>query len=159
MFFKKKVKVEAKKGIVTVAKGSLKPITEVEDQVFASKAMGDGYAVAPTEGTICAPASGTIGSIFPTKHAITMVANDGKEIMVHMGIDTVNLKGEGFTSKVKEGQKVVAGEPIALMDLQAIAPKVPSTDVMVIFLNLDGQSVEVKTGPCELAEEDRINVA
>ncbi|MDH6365923.1 MULTISPECIES: PTS glucose transporter subunit IIA [Breznakia] len=159
MFFKRKPKFEAKKGIVTVAKGTLMPITEVEDQVFASKAMGDGFAVRPSEGTVCSPVSGTIGSIFPTKHAITLVADDGKEVMVHMGIDTVNLKGEGFTIKVKDGQKVVAGEPIAEMDLQTIGPKVPATDIMVIFLNLDGQAVTANAGACELAEEGRVTIA
>ncbi|WP_348967387.1 PTS sugar transporter subunit IIA, partial [Staphylococcus capitis] len=82
--------------------------------------MGDGYAIQPSQGQVVAPVNGKILNIFPTKHALGIQSDEGLEILVHMGLDTVELKGEGFTIQVEEGQSVKAGEPLAQMDLASI---------------------------------------
>lgn len=126
-------------------------ITKVPDQVFSQKMMGDGFAIDPIEGQIASPFNGTVLSVFPTKHAIALKREDGLEVLIHLGIDTVHLKGEGFTVFVKEGDKVVQGQEIASMDIQAIQEKVPSIITPVVFTNLaEGQKVVLrKQGPIQ----------
>ncbi|MDG3374879.1 glucose PTS transporter subunit IIA, partial [Vibrio parahaemolyticus] len=89
--------------VYAVATGKVIPITEVGDEVFSQKMMGDGFAVIPESGEIFAPVAGKVTSVFPTKHAIGLVTDSGIEVLVHMGIDTVQLNGEPFTVFVKEG--------------------------------------------------------
>ena len=84
-------------------KEKLKPITEVPDAVFAEKMMGDGFAIVPEEGIVVSPVDGKIVNLFPTKHAIGIVSDAGREILIHVGIDTVNLEGKGFETLVAEG--------------------------------------------------------
>ena len=131
--------------------GTLMEITKVPDQVFSQKMMGDGFAIDPIEGKIASPFNGTVLSVFPTKHAIALKREDGLEVLIHLGIDTVHLKGEGFTVFVKEGDKVVQGQEIAFMDIQAIKEKVPSIITPVVFTNLaEGQKVVLrKQGPIQ----------
>ncbi len=90
--------------------GVLKPITEAPDEAFASKAMGDGYLVMPENGTVVAPEDGEVMFVFPSKHAIGLKAADGTEYLLHIGVDTVKLNGEGFTVFVSDGQKIKKGE-------------------------------------------------
>ena len=87
-------------------KGKVVDITEVPDPVFAQKMMGDGFAVEPANGNIVSPVSGTVSSIFPTKHALGLVTEAGLEVLVHIGLDTVSLEGKPFTVHVAEGQKL-----------------------------------------------------
>ncbi|GAA0355333.1 PTS transporter subunit IIBC [Alkalibacterium iburiense] len=130
--------------IQTVANGQVISITEVNDQVFSQKMMGDGYAVIPTEDKVVSPVSGTIRSIFPTKHAIGIETEDGIEILVHMGIDTVELNGEGFEVFVKEEQTVEAGEKIAEMNRESVQAAGKDTSILVVFTNLtDNQAFEL----------------
>lgn len=128
------------KGLATaifpVAKGAVLPITEVNDEVFAQKMMGDGYAVNPSTNTVVSPVDGTIQSVFPTKHAIGIETASGIEVLVHLGIDTVELEGEGFEIFVEEGQEVIAGDKIAEMDLASIKKAGKDTTIMVVFTNL-----------------------
>jgi PTS system N-acetylglucosamine-specific IIC component len=122
--------------------GTLMEMTEVPDQVFSKKMMGDGFAIDPIDGKVTAPFNGTILSVFPTKHAIALRGENGLEVLIHMGMDTVQLKGEGFTVFVNEGDSVVQGQEIAFMDIQAIKGKVPSIITPVVFTNLEeGQNV------------------
>lgn len=130
--------------IQTVANGQVISITEVNDQVFSQKMMGDGYAVIPSEDKVVSPVSGTIRSIFPTKHAIGIETEDGIEILVHMGIDTVELNGEGFEVFVKEEQTVEAGEKIAEMNRESVQAAGKDTSILVVFTNLtDNQAFEL----------------
>ncbi|OFI46099.1 PTS N-acetylglucosamine transporter subunit IIABC [Floricoccus penangensis] len=133
--------------IYAVADGKLVSITEVSDDVFSQKMMGDGYAVLPTKGEIFTPISGTITNIFPTKHAMGILTDTGIEVLLHMGLDTVSLKGEPFELFVEEGQKVSRGQLIAKVDLEAIKKAGRKTDMIVVFTNADKvEKLTVKTG-------------
>lgn len=113
--------------------GEIIPISEVDDQVFASKMMGEGFAVLPSDGTIKAPISGIVKMIAPTKHAIGIVADDGMELLLHLGIDTVDLNGEPFTLTIKEGETLQQGQVIGTIDLNQIEVKGKDATVMVII--------------------------
>ncbi|WP_231710624.1 glucose-specific PTS transporter subunit IIBC [Gracilibacillus suaedae] len=140
---------------VSPMQGEVMPLSEVPDQVFSQKMMGDGFAVKPTAGEIVSPVNGKIINIFPTKHAIGIEADNGTEILIHIGIDTVNLKGEGFTAKVAEGDEVKQGQTLMEVDLDFISNNAPSTVTPVIFTNLaEGQSIQLnKTG--NINKEDK----
>ncbi|MCF6138142.1 glucose-specific PTS transporter subunit IIBC [Pseudalkalibacillus berkeleyi] len=140
-------------------KGIILPITEVPDEVFAGKMMGDGFAIEPIEGTVVAPTDAKVVNVFPTKHAIGLETADGKEILIHFGIDTVNLKGEGFEVLVEQGDQVKQGQPILKADLDYIEKHAKSTVTPIVFTNLsDGESVNVnKSGQVDLGEEDIIS--
>ncbi|MFI3886780.1 PTS transporter subunit IIBC [Streptococcus parauberis] len=130
--------------IMTVADGQVIPITEVNDQVFAGKMMGDGFAVEPERGEIYAPVSGHITSVFPTKHAFGLLTDNGLEVLVHVGLDTVALNGVPFSAKIKEGQKVQAGDLLVVADLAAIKSADRETTIIVAFTNqADIESVEL----------------
>lgn len=100
--------------------GQTLPLTEVKDEVFSSEAMGKGLAFVPSEGLLRAPADGTVVLVFPTGHAIGMQTAAGAEILMHIGMDTVNLQGKGFETLVEKGQAVKAGDPLVKFDLAAI---------------------------------------
>lgn len=110
-------------------------LSEVNDQVFSTKMMGDGAAIVPTDGTIYAPVDGEITVAYETKHAYGIKSDDGAEVLIHVGIDTVNLKGEHFTSNVTQGQKIKKGDVLGTADLKAIQAAGYDTTVMVIITN------------------------
>lgn len=134
--------------IINPIEGEIIPITEVPDQVFSGKMMGDGFAIVPSEGTVVSPVDGEIVNVFPTKHAIGILSNGGKEILIHIGIDTVKLNGEGFEVLVSQGDKVTKGQQLIKIDLHYIRENAPSTITPVVFTNLsEGQEVVIeKTG-------------
>ena len=113
--------------------GEYLPLEKVNDETFSQKLVGDGFAIQPTTGDIFAPVNGKVVSVFPTKHAITLKSENGVQILLHMGIDTVDLGGKGFTILVKDGQEIAAGDPLAKMDLKAIQAAGKQTTVMVLF--------------------------
>ncbi len=119
------------------ADGNVVAITEVSDPVFSQKMMGDGFAVQPTNGTIYAPVAGTISSIFETKHAIGILTPGGAEVLVHMGLDTVELKGAPFEVLVSEGDTVTPETKIAVMDLDAVTAAGKQTDVLTVITNAE----------------------
>lgn len=119
------------------ANGELIPIDRVQDEVFSQKMMGEGFAVIPENGDIASPVSGTIVSVFPTKHAIGIKTEDEIEVLLHMGIDTVDLGGEAFNIKVREGEKVKAGKVVAVADLAKIQEAGKMTTMIVVFTNGD----------------------
>lgn len=123
--------------IVAPANGELIPIDKVEDDVFSQKMMGEGFAVVPENGEIASPIAGTIVSIFPTKHAIGIKTDDDIEVLLHMGIDTVDLGGDAFEIKVREGEKVKAGKIVASADLATIQKAGKMTTMIVVFTNSD----------------------
>lgn len=123
--------------VYAVATGKVIPITEVGDEVFSQKMMGDGFAVIPESGEIFAPVAGKVTSVFPTKHAIGLVTDSGIEVLVHMGIDTVQLNGEPFTVFVKEGQQVGRGQMLAKVDLASLKANGKEADMIVVFTNPD----------------------
>ncbi len=134
--------------VYSVADGQVIALEQVKDPVFAQKMMGDGFAVEPANGNIVSPVSGTVSSIFPTKHALGIVTEAGLEVLVHIGLDTVSLEGKPFTVHVAEGQKVVAGDLLVTADLDAIRAAGRETSTVVVFTNGDAiKSVKLeKTG-------------
>ncbi|BAM46839.1 glucose-specific PTS transporter subunit IIBC [Amphibacillus xylanus] len=141
--------------LVSPMTGELMPITEVPDQVFSQKMMGDGFAINPTVGEVISPVDGKILNIFPTKHAIGIESDNGLEVLIHIGIDTVKLEGKGFTQVLEEGQTVKKGDVIIKMDLDYIREHATSTITPVIFTNLEeGQSVNVSTGKIDKGQSD-----
>lgn len=147
-FFKKK---PLKLGLPD--QGRLLELSDVPDEAFAQKMLGDGFAVEPTTGNMASPIDGTISYIFPTGHAFG-VENDDFEILVHIGIDTVELQGNGFTALKSAGQTVTAGETVVKADLAAIAQAgksiitpvivTPKGDRKEIVLDPAAGSVEVR---------------
>ncbi|MFP7478756.1 glucose-specific PTS transporter subunit IIBC [Terribacillus saccharophilus] len=116
--------------------GTLRYLEDVPDLVFSEKLMGDGFAIEPVNGTVVSPVNGKVINIFPTKHAIGLEADNGREVLIHIGLETVNLKGEGFEVFVKEGDRVTAGQKLVEADLAAIGSLVPSLLTPVVFTNL-----------------------
>lgn len=129
-FFSKKID----KNLYAPVSGYCVGIENVNDPVFSSKMMGDGFAIKPQENVISAPCDGIITMIFDTKHAFGIKTNDGKEILVHIGVDTVNLKGKGFKAMKATNDKVKVGDPVIKVDLATINETHDST-VMVVITN------------------------
>ncbi|WP_267246797.1 PTS transporter subunit IIBC [Streptococcus sp. Marseille-Q5986] len=123
--------------VYSVADGQVVALEQVKDPVFAQKMMGDGFAVEPANGNIVSPVTGTVSSIFPTKHALGLVTEAGLEVLVHIGLDTVSLEGKPFTVHVAEGQKVAAGNLLVTADLDAIRAAGRETSTVVVFTNGD----------------------
>ncbi|HDT8153682.1 TPA: PTS transporter subunit EIIC [Enterococcus faecalis] len=123
--------------LYSVANGKVIPISEVPDDVFSAKMMGDGFAVVPTDGEVSTPVAGKITSIFPTKHALGIQTDSGIEVLLHMGLDTVELQGGPFTLHVEEGQVVKQGDKIATIDLAALEQAGKKSDLIVVFTNQD----------------------
>ena len=129
----------------SVADGQVITIENVKDPVFSQKMMGDGFAVEPENGHIVSPVAGKITSIFPTKHALGLVTENGLEVLVHIGLDTVSLEGKPFEVKVSEGQTVAAGDLLVEADLDAIHEAGRETTTVVVFTNADAiKSVSVQ---------------
>ncbi|GET08438.1 PTS system, sucrose-specific IIABC component [Ligilactobacillus agilis] len=115
--------------------GQVKDLGDVNDQVFSTKLMGDGAAIVPSDGTVYSPVDGQVTVAYETKHAYGLKSKDGAEVLIHIGIDTVNLKGEGFESFVKQGQTVKAGDKLGTVDLAKVKAEGYDTTVMVVVTN------------------------
>ncbi|WP_172575886.1 sucrose-specific PTS transporter subunit IIBC [Ligilactobacillus agilis] len=115
--------------------GQVKDLGDVNDQVFSTKLMGDGAAIVPSDGTVYSPVDGQVTVAYETKHAYGLKSKDGAEVLIHIGIDTVNLKGEGFESFVKQGQTVKAGDKLGTVDLAKVKAAGYDTTVMVVVTN------------------------
>lgn len=123
--------------LVSPISGDVVALEQVPDEAFASKAVGDGVAIRPTDKTVVSPASGTIVKIFNTDHAFCLETETGAEIVVHIGIDTVKLNGQGFTRLVEEGATVVAGQPVLELDLDYLNANARSMISPVVVSNID----------------------
>ncbi|WP_307299850.1 MULTISPECIES: glucose-specific PTS transporter subunit IIBC [unclassified Paenibacillus] len=154
------VNILAEEVIVAPADGELMDISEVPDPVFSQKMTGDGFAVLPTNGTISSPVNGKVFNVFPSKHAIGIMSEAGKEILVHVGVNTVKLKGQGFTVLVAEGDDVMAGQPILEVDLEYVKANAPSIITPIIFSNLpEGATVTLhKTGNVKTGEGNIVTI-
>ncbi len=133
---KKKV-VSGTVEILNPLEGEIVDLRKVPDEVFAGKILGDGFAIVPTGNKVYSPVDGDIKVLFPTKHAVAIVTENGLEVLVHVGIDTVNLNGEGFTAYVEQDQKVKKGDLLLSFDPKVIEEKAKSTITPVIFTNMD----------------------
>lgn len=143
--------------IVMPANGELLDITQVPDPVFSEKMTGDGFAFLPHENTIHSPVNGKVFNVFPSKHAIGILSDGGKEVLVHIGVNTVKLKGEGFKVLVEEGDLVSAGQPIMEVDVEYVKEHAKSIISPVIFSNLpEGSMVKLEKSGVQKAGEDKI---
>ena len=140
--------------ILAPVSGELVHLEKTNDPAFSSRAVGDGVAVVPQEGTVCAPVSGTVAALFPTEHALGIMPDDSSaQVMLHIGIDTVALNGQGFEVFVENGQKVKKGEPLMKIDISYLKEHAPSLCSPVLCTELgDNQKVrllkegEIKAG-------------
>jgi sugar PTS system EIIA component len=124
--------------------GTLKSLEEVPDPVFSQKMMGDGVAIEPTVGKVVSPVEGEIMQVFPTKHAVGIKAKNGAEILIHIGLETVSMEGEGFEAHVSEGKKVNIGETLITYDLDLVKEKAKSTITPILITNGDNMGELVK---------------
>ncbi len=117
--------------------GKLINITEVPDAVFSQKMLGDGFAIEPTEGIVYSPINGKVIQKFPTNHAIGLVTEEGLEILIHFGLDTVELKGEGFKNLVEVGDIITEGQALLEVDLEFLKENNKPIVTPIIFTNFD----------------------
>lgn len=123
-------------------KGEIIPLTDVPDSVFSEKMLGDGFAIIPENNMVRSPVNGEVTNIFPTKHALSLSAEDGHELLIHVGVQTVALKGDGFEPLVKDGDTVRKGSRLLKVDFSKISKMAPSTITSIVFTNLkDGEKV------------------
>jgi PTS system glucose-specific IIA component len=132
--------------------GRIVSLDEVPDPVFARRSIGDGFAVDPTDGSFCSPVDGELVLVAETGHAFAVRTADGAEILVHIGIDTVTLKGDGFTAHRKVGDMVARGDVVISCDLDSITTKVPSMLTPVLLANgtefiMSEPNIEAGTAP------------
>ncbi|MES3702362.1 glucose-specific PTS transporter subunit IIBC [Staphylococcus arlettae] len=125
--------------------GEIMPLTAVPDQVFADKLMGDGIAFVPKDDVIVSPITGTVKTIFPTLHAIGLETPEGLEVLIHIGIDTVKLEGQGFESLVTTDDNVEVGQPLIKIDLDHIQAHAPSIITPIVITNLTNQTLTIES--------------
>lgn len=128
--------------VIAPADGKVIPLEEMNDETFAKKLMGDGYALVPENGKVISPVNGTVTTLFPTKHAIGLTDDQGNEILIHIGIDTVNANGEGFEAKVKQGDKVTCGQELVRFDKKVLEDKGYDLTTAIIFTNGKKAAIE-----------------
>jgi sugar PTS system EIIA component len=142
-----------KQKIIAQQSGKAVPITEVPDPVFSEKILGDGVGIIPSNGEVFAPVSGKIAQVANTRHAIGIESDDGLEVLIHLGIDTVKLEGQGFTCYVEVGQHVSAGDKLMDMDLDFIKSKGLNTISPCIITNMDAvKNLEMLIGEVTAGE-------
>lgn len=132
--------LQQNKKILAVADGNALPLSSVPDEAFSSGMLGDGFAVEPLSGNIFSPVNGRIDSVADTQHAYTIRSDDGLDVLVHVGIDTVSLGGDGFISLVRRGDKVYAGDMIARADINKIKQRGLSAMTAVLVANKEAIS-------------------
>ncbi|WP_042463284.1 PTS sugar transporter subunit IIA [Neobacillus dielmonensis] len=130
-------KKEITETIVSPITGTIVKIEDVPDQVFSEKMIGDGLAIQPSEGVVVAPIDGEVVQIFPTNHAVGIRSKNGLEVLIHIGMDTVAMNGEGFEGHVAQGDKVKAGDKLVTFNLDLVKEKAESTISPVVITNFD----------------------
>ncbi|TFH45930.1 PTS trehalose transporter subunit IIBC [Streptococcus equinus] len=140
--------------------GHAKNLSQAQDPVFAQGVMGQGIVIEPTEGELLAPINGVVSAIFPTKHAIGLISDEGVELLMHIGMDTVNLNGRGFTAHVKQGDRVAVGDALISFDIEMIKAAGYPVDTPVIITNQnDFQADVTRKMPCEVTHGETIFTA
>ncbi|MGO4889540.1 PTS glucose transporter subunit IIA [Anaerobacillus sp. MEB173] len=160
LFEKKEMKL--KEVLLAPLTGKVLNIVNVPDPVFSQKLMGDGIAIEPTEGVVVSPIEGEVVQVFPTKHAIGIKGMTGTEVLIHIGLETVAMEGEGFETHIQEGDKVKAGEKLVTFDLELVKEKAKSTITPIVITNGDiikniekyHQNTAVEKGKMKVIEID-----
>lgn len=143
MSFLKKIFKPKPVDFISPFRGEIIELQDVKDEVFASKSMGDGFAMIPEFGKVYSPVNGTIEVLFPTMHAIGIKSEDRNQYLVHIGLDTVKLKGEGFSCHVQQGDTVKQGQLLVEFDLEKIAEQNIDLTSPIIVTNLNGRTFEL----------------
>lgn len=149
-----KIKVKENETFMIPISGEITSLDNVADEVFSQKMMGDGFAIEPENGDLYSPIDGVITSVFPTKHAITIRSNSGIDILIHFGLDTVNLKGKGFEVYVEQGDSVNSGDKLLAVNIEEIRTKVPSIVVLIIFIELNGKKFSYNVGKVKAKDKN-----
>lgn len=137
-FFKKKVNMPYEPGnLYSITDGTLIRIETVKDEMFAKKMMGDGVAFLSESGEVVSPCNGTVSAVFETNHTIGLVSDDGIEVLIHIGLDTVKEQGKGFKSYVKEGETVKRGQKLITFDIKYLESKGYDLAIPMIIVNMD----------------------
>lgn len=137
--------------------GNVIPMEQVPDPAFSQKMMGDGFAIEPTEGVVQSPVDGIVEVVFPTGHAVGLRSDDGSEILIHLGIDTVELNGKGFEVSVKQGDRVKSGDVLVKVDLDYVKSAGKKTVSPVIFTS--GEKITLlKKGMVSRGEKSVIRI-
>jgi glucose-specific phosphotransferase system IIA component len=158
MWFGKKKSASAHGRILSPADGEVVALDAVSDPVFRDRVLGDGAAVIPKSGMILSPVAGVVSNVAETLHAFGITTPDGLEILVHIGINTVELKGAGFRCRVKEGDSVEAGDPLCDVDLSLIEREGYHTCTPVIITNMDQvRNVSIHTGKTTAGRDSMID--
>lgn len=123
--------------IVSPVSGRVMPLEEVDDPVFSGRMIGDGVAILPDASEVNSPVAGTLTNLFPTGHAVGITTAEGIEVLVHVGLDTVELKGQGFTKLAHQGQKVVEGTELLRLDLDVLRERARSLATPVLVTTMD----------------------
>lgn len=152
--------VNVKKELLTAPiEGEIIPLSEIKDEAFAQGALGQGIAIEPTEGKVVAPFDGTVMTLFPTKHAIGLISDNGMEVLIHIGLDTVQLNGEHFEAHVKQGDRIKKGQTLVTFDLEAIRKAGYVTQTPIVITNSQDYLDILQTDAKQVADnEDLITV-
>ncbi len=130
--------------VVSPLAGQVKPLSQATDPVFSSGVMGQGVVIEPSQGELVSPVNGTVTVLFPTKHAVGIVSEEGVEMLMHIGMDTVSLDGKGFEAHVEQGDKVVVGQQLISFDMDVIKKAGLVTETPVIITNQDDFQADVE---------------
>ena len=148
-------KGQAISSIIAPVNGKVIPQSEIPDEAFASGMLGEGIGIIPSDGYFLSPVNGKVIDVTPTRHAYSLLSDDGAEILLHIGIDTVELKGKGFESLVSSGDKIKVGTPIARVDLDVIKNAGYSNVIALIIINTDVLSqLTVFEGECKASRTE-----
>ena len=130
--------------VVSPLAGQVKPLSQATDPVFSSGVMGQGVVIEPSQGELVSPVNGTVTVLFPTKHAVGIVSEEGVEMLMHIGMDTVSLDGKGFEAHVEQGDKVVVGQQLISFDMDVIKEAGLVAETPVIVTNQDDFQADVE---------------
>lgn len=155
LFFKKKDKVDPNV-VYSPLNGTVKPIESLKDKTFADKVMGDGIAIVPSDGNVYAPIDGVISALLDTKHAYGLTSDNGFELLIHIGQDTVNLQGQCFETKVKEGDRVKKGQLLGTFEIDNIKKKGYDVSTPVILIDGGDYKIVTKTDIKEIKVGDAL---
>ncbi len=151
--FKKQTKVNE---LIAFVDGEAIALDAVKDEVFSKKMLGDGMAIVPTSGTVVSPVTGKLTMVFPTKHAFGLELDNGMEVLIHIGLDTVNLEGVGFEALKNQGTNVKQGEAIIKFDLESLKSQGYDCTTMMIITNANEHPMEFVTGNTVIAGKEVI---
>ena len=146
--------LKAKNDIYAPIKGRCFDISECEDKVFSSKMMGDGFYIEPEDNVVLAPCDGKVVGLFPTKHAVMIKMRNNKQIMIHVGLDTVKLQGKGLASNIKIGDRIKKGQPLIEFDMDYI--KSQDIKIPIIVIMMEDKSEYAKMKLHEIVTNDNV---